>query len=834
MFNSKVAKYYVWICVLSCVITFAAKAQETIVKGVVKDAESLETLPMVNVYFKNTTIGTISDTLGNFQLTSKIKADTLVVSFLGYQERIIPVRTGYSELHVVLTPDMVDLDEVKVKPSDQQVRALLKEMVNQKPRNNPEKHDRYSFERYTKWEYRLNNVKDKMMNSRVFKDHKSYFKTRKDGTRYLPVYLSEQLVSNEFQREPLKQKSTILADKTSGLGVLGEYEIGGYTSGLDIRVNFYNNYIKLLDQNFVSPAADNGWFYYKYYLEDSVQVGNNKHYKVLFVPRRKGDKVFRGHMYVENQHYSILEVDGVLASTSGMNFVKSLRLGCHYQFVDDSIPFYKRDEVEAIFDYLPIDVSAGKERLELYYSQVSSIDKVDLNPGADVKLSAKSIAFESIKLHGAYNRDTAYWNKVRHEPLSPNDKMIYSTIDSINNIPVVKVVDNLARMTMTGYYDVGKFELGPYVDYIQYNKIEGARLFLGGRTSKEISNRWMVWGGVGYGTRNEKFSGSLGGGYKFPGTKRNVLKLYHNDKYARMGENENILYLYENMLTSSENNLVSALFTRDELDELYRQKNVTLSFEKEWRTGLTTKLKGAFLKQYSPEFYPFLYQGKPVSSISDCELSLDFRFSWKEKVVDDEFMRLYVSSDYPIIHFNVGGGRVEWAGKDEYYTKIHSTLKHNVFFGQTQLKYALEGGMIFGQLPYTLLNIPRGNETWGYYSFDFNMLNYLEYVHDKYLHAYMEYHLNGFIFNRMPFLKRLGLREVVSAKGMIGDLSQKQYESIALPSAITPMNNPYAEVGVGLENLFRFFRVEGIWRVTPSSMVGAPEFGIRAKFEIKL
>jgi hypothetical protein len=80
----------------------------------------------------------------------------------------------------------------------------------------------------------------------------------------------------------------------------------------------------------------------------------------------------------------------------------------------------------------------------------------------------------------------------------------------------------------------------------------------------------------------------------------------------------------------------------------------------------------------------------------------------------------------------------------------------------------------------------------------------------------------------------LGLREVFSAKGMIGSLSNKHQDIVEFPTSISRMSNPYIELGAGVENIFRLFRVEGIWRVRPQSLQGAPSFGIRVKFEIKL
>ncbi len=816
-------------------VTQVGFGQSLFFNGSVIDAETKEAIPMVNVYFKGTTIGTISDVNGSFKLSSPIKADTLVFSSIGYLEYKLQVSQLSNPVNIELSPDNIALMEVEVKPDDGPVRTLLARMVANKKRNNPESQERYDYEKYSKWEYLINNADSTLMDARAFRKHQSVFRTADDGSKYLPVYLSEQIVFNEFQRQPLRQKSTILADQTSGLGVLGDYEIGGYTSGLDIEYNFYNNFLKLFEENFVSPAASNGWFFYHYYLEDSVVLGDVTHYKILFTPRRKQDKVFRGHMIVEDKYYSLVEVNGELSTKSNMNFVKSLSLSSQFQLINDSISFFGTNSIKAVFDYLPIDIPTKNDRMELDFTQQASYAKVSINPRNTVALSAKSLAYESVKTDGFKDRDTTYWLQARHVPLTANDKELYATIDSVNTIPVVKLVDNLARMSMTGYYDFGRLEMGPYMHLLQFNKIEGMRLFMGGRTSKEISNRWMVWGGLGYATRTQKVSASMGGGYKLPGIRRRVFKLAYDDTYARMGENRKILYLYENMLSPSENNLVSAFFTRDEFDELYRQQNTRLSYEHEWKTGFSTKLDLGHVRHHSPEFYPFIYKGNAVTEVTNYEAALDIRLSWREKILDDEFMRLYLTSDYPILHFTVAAGQVAFAGQEENYTKLHATIKHKVNMGQTTFRYAVEGGAVFGKLPYTFLEIPRGNETYGYYTYDFNMINYLEFVHDRYLHAYTEYHLNGFVFNRMPLLRSLGFRGVFSAKGMIGDLSDQQYESIQLPASVSSLNGkPYVEVGAGIENILKVLRVEAIWRLTPESTVGAPNFGIRAKFELSL
>jgi hypothetical protein len=814
-----------------------AFSQQTQVSGKVIDLETGLPIPYVNLMFQNTRIGTLSDSLGTFSLTSKIKVDSLGFSTVGYLSKTIKVQSGITkDLVVKLKPDLIHLSEVEVTPDDGPARRMFKKIVDAKKENNPAKYDRYSYRKYTKWEYHLQNVGRKLIESKAFRNDQSVFKSDVDSTKYLPIYFSEQLVYNEFQRNPLKQKSTVLADKTSGVGVLDDYEISGYTSALDIELNFYDNYINLFAQNFVSPLADNGWFYYKYYLADSTKFAgsNNKAYRIEFFPRRIGDKVFKGYFLVDSLHYSLLEIDGTLATTSYLNFLKSMKLKGNYQMVGDSIPFFRRNQIDAIFNYVPLKNNPSKKPISLFFTQSSVIDSVSVHQKEEVKLSTNNGRYETVKMPDATERDKNYWENHRLEELSTREKLVAATIDSVSNIKAIKFANNLSNMVMTGYYDLGRWEFGPYTNIVNTNKVEGVHLFAGARTSSEISTRYMLWGGLGYGFRNKKINGIAGFGYKFPTTHRQLIRVSYDDKIVRAGENEKILFLYENSLSPTENNLISQIFKRDELDELFREQKLASTYELEWYPGLMNKLGASYTQHYSPEFYPFLRDGSPVSRVSAVELSLDTRFSWQEKVIDDKFLRIYMATDFPIIHFSVAGGKVFYSGKENYYGRFFTTIEQYLRLGQTAINYAFEGGMYFGKLPYTMLDIPRGNETFGYYSYDFNMLNFMEYIHDKYFHAYLEYHLNGFIFNRLPLFKRIGLREVFSAKTMVGSLSDKHQQIVEFPVNLTPMSNPYIELGAGVENIFRLFRVEAIWRVSPQSTQGAPAFGLRAKFEIKL
>lgn len=824
------------VLVILLFIGVTAFAQTSELTGKVSDSETGESIPYVNIIIKNTLTGTTTDTSGVYRMKYPNSADTLIFSAVGFYpvEKVIP-RTYLSSLHVQLKPETFDISEIEVKPDDGPMRELFRNIQKNKNNNNPAKFSKYSYRKYTKWGYQINNVKENMVDSKAFRNNKNVFQMNADSSKYLPLYFSEQLAFNEIQKNPSLQKSTIIGDKTKGVGILDELEISGYTSALDLEVNYYDNFINLFTQNFVSPIADNGWFFYKYFLADSMLVDNQKIYRVNYQPKRKGENTLKGYFLVEDQFYSIMEIDGDLSLSSSINFLKGLRLKSNYTFVNDSTPFYERVQIDALFDYVPFKTSKkNTDRLSLFYTQTATVDQVTINPPEEIILSTKNAKYETIKLPNAYNRDSLFWENNRMELLTEKDKLAVSVIDSVTEIKTIKVLNNLAQMSMTSYYDIGKIELGPYTSFFNTNKVEGYHLFFGARTSTEISTKMMFWGGIGYGTRNKKFNTAFGYGYRFPTVNRQVVKVYYDDKMIRHGENEKILNLYENAFTATENNIISQLLKYGELDEIFREQKVAANYEYEWYPGLLNKLSVNYTKHESPEFYPFYRNDQPLNAVSAFDVSLDTRWSREEKVIDNGFLRWYVDTKYPIVHLTLGGGKTFYDKESNYYGKVATTVKQAVNIGQSRLDYAIEAGVFVGKLPYTMLDIPRGNETYGLYRYDFNLLNYLEFVHDKYLHTYIDYHMNGFLIRRIPLLRETALREVFSSRLMIGSLSNKHEDVLTYPSAITQMENPYIELGAGLENILSMFRVEAMWRVTPKSVVGAPSFGFRALFYIGL
>lgn len=833
------------------------------VAGWLVDSQNGEGLPFSNVFVPNSLIGTQTDLDGRFQLSIPARYDTIRFSAMGYDEQFrlvddLAKSTAKGDTIIIkLKPDNLQIDEVLVRPSDKPHR-LLRAVAQSKTYNDPADHDRTEYEKYTRWEYSLANISDRTADKGlILRGAKDLMQiSPEDSSRYLPVYFSETLSHNETQADPTKARTTVLADRTRGIDIFKQYEIGGFSNALDNEINFYDDVVKMLGVGFVSPIARDGERYYDYFIIDSALVVNKvgaaaltpsdvnidgircqnpdstRLYTVKFRPKNVGDKVFEGTMVIETARFSPLSIDATMPKGTNINFVKKLNIKSSFQMVGDSIPFFGTNEMEVHIDYMP--VNSDKKRLEILCRMINSQSKVRLDIPEPLELSKKALAIETLKADEYKHKDDDFWDERRHLEMTPEEQEANAMIDSLNNVGSIKAFNYLAKAAITGYLDVGHVEIGSISEMFNTNKIEGLHLGFGLRTSKEISENWVVSGIVGYGFKNTRPTYGAGVGYRFKSPMRRTLEFNYSDRLMKIGEDENILYLYENMLSTSETNIIAQLFKREEIDELLYGQKFRLRYDNEWFTGFQTRLQATALTLESPKYYPFTQGGEEISTVRQQEVTLDFRLSWREKFMDDGLQRMYLTTYHPIVHFTVGAGHTSAGSKSSTYMRLHSTLKHRFYLGQTKLDLAVEDGIYFGKLPYAVLNVARGNKTYGFYRYDFNLMNYLQFVCDKYVYVHADYQLDGLLLHKLPAIYKLGLREVVGVKAMIGGLSDRHQDMLDLPDGVGGPTIPYVEANVGIDNILRFFRVDFIYRVCGDDFADSPRWGFRAQFALKL
>lgn len=130
-------------------------------------------------------------------------------------------------------------------------------------------------------------------------------------------------------------------------------------------------------------------------------------------------------------------------------------------------------------------------------------------------------------------------------------------------------------------------------------------------------------------------------------------------------------------------------------------------------------------------------------------------------------------------------------------------------------KYIIEAGKIWGTLPYNLLKVHDGNQTFLFDEYASNLMNYYEFVSDEYISAYYTHHFDGLLFNHIPLLRKLKWREVAHLRAVYGTLTDKNKAFSQFPDQLRSFKGiPYWEAGAGIENIFTFVRVDAIWRLT--------------------
>ena len=111
----------------------------------------------------------------------------------------------------------------------------------------------------------------------------------------------------------------------------------------------------------------------------------------------------------------------------------------------------------------------------------------------------------------------------------------------------------------------------------------------------------------------------------------------------------------------------------------------------------------------------------------------------------------------------------------------------------------------------------------------------MEFMNDRYLSWDITYWANGAIFNRLPLIKYLKLREAFSFRGLYGKLKDSNnpannLELLRFPDMnnSSPMDNtPYMEMGVGIDNILTCLRVDYVWRLTYMNRANIDRRGLR-------
>jgi hypothetical protein len=822
-------------------------AQTTQVRGVVTDASNNQAMPFVTVSFQGTTIGAPTDSYGRFKLiTTNQGLTSIKVSFVGYKVAILPVVPGKEQIiNIKLSPEAEELTQVDVKGGakpkyrnkDNPAVELIRKVIENKEKNRPEKYDYVEYRAYDKIQFSLANLSSKIGEKKLFRQYKFVFENRDSttvpGQSLLPIYLAEKLSQYYYRKKPEKEKTVVLGEKTVDFGGAVDNEgIGAFFKYLYNNVDIYDNNINIITNNFLSPIANEAPTFYKFFISDTITLENkSKLIELTFTPRNTQDMLFEGEIYITmDGNYAVQKAKLGINKNINLNFVNTMEVELDFEQNPDGRYHLSKSNTVADFGLNKSKVGGVFGIRDITYKNY-----VVNAPHPDTTYVADATGVSDEVKH----RSDQFWAQNRLDTLTTAESKVYKNIDSLKSMPSFKRTLDIATLLFAGYYPLKTFEIGPSNTFYSFNPIEGFKLRLGGRTTPELSKRYYFETYAAYGFKDEKWKYFLSGTYSL--NDKSIYKFPQNYLRASFQRDTKIPGL--NLQFVQQDNFFLS-FKRGVNDKYLYNDFYKFDYVHEYENHFSYSLEFRNWKQSPAGSLYFINNTGIVPNLTTTEVNLNLRYAPFEQFYQGKIYRTPIPSKYPVISVDFTEG-IKGAFKGAYnYQNLHARVDKRFYL--SQLGYAdasFEASHIFGQVPYPLLDIFQANQTYAYSLYSYNLMNFLEFVGDHFESVNIDQHFVGFFFNKIPLLKKLKWREVVSFKAAWAGLSDQNNPALhsslyQFPVTLTGQpityalnGTPYMEGSIGIENIFKFVRVDLVRRFDYLDHPDVTKFGIRARLK---
>ena len=786
------------IIILLCLLTFNSwlRAQETIVVGEVYDANTGEPLSNVNIYLQGTQEGTTTNAEGMFLLREELeRARTMVVSAVGYHtERFTIEPHTQSGIDIALREKVGTLAEVFVVPNENPALALMEKVRARRAANRrmvAEDAATGSTALY------VSDIQSRNLKRNLWKSLQSGMIQQEDSSYLVPLYWRQQTT------DTVREEATLLT--------VTDYQLllGQIPSTFD----FYANSMPFLSTSMLSPLAASGNTYYTYFLVDSVWVGEEKRYQVRFKTKNPFYATFNGEMLIDSATCALRSIEVKMPAQTSINYLKGLSV--HQTFTADN---QLRDEqVNMLMDFA-VKAPLGNDTTHIFPTLLLT-------------------------------RGT----KLQHEENTPQnyapeqDDMILPALDSLNNTPLFKTAKLLAYVVQTGCIPTSKYvEIGKVHHVFKLSKFEGLRVGIPLRTTDDLWKNVCLEAMVAYGMGDRAWKGFGQINVALPTERRHTMFVRYADEYMYADVDDFSEYLRENIVFNKQINIVTRLMQSLTFNPDYyyntmsRRREARLQFSDEWNSYLETQ---AYVKLGRMGY------GEPTSrynaqpSFSYSTIGASARISFNERKVDTYFERRHIYNHLPVIYLGaeLGSYRMDDMSSYRMYGNLQLMVRHDVDLGiGGELDYLVQAGLVFGRVPYPLLYHFAGNQTHTFEPHRFSLMNNYQYAADQYVALQAHWNGKGVLFNLIPGVRYLRLRELVELKMAYGGLRQDHQQVLAFPttqtghSTMRAMQVPYVEMGVGIGNILRIGEVYGVFRLTQINDPASPWWAVRFRLHLAM
>lgn len=841
MKNPLVRHIYGLLLLLSTFLSLDASGATSALTGVVVDSLTHEGLSYVAVFVEGKSAGTMTDENGRFSLAAKIPGDTLRFSMMGYSTKTVAVSPVMT---VELSPTGVTLNEVIVKPKKEKYSKknnpavdFLNRIRAASPLSDPKRHDYYNYDKYERINMAINDFDPDKNYSWIgkkfnfLKDHLDYSEI--SGRPILNFLTKEKSSEVNYRKKPESTRETVLGLKQVGLDEMTSNKDGTREALEDAfrEIDIYQNDVTLLQNRFVSPLSSIAPDFYKFYLTDTVEVDGDSCVVLSFVPHTSETWGFIGKLYVPKNDSTmfIKQIELHLPHTINVNFLDAMSVRQKFEKAPDGSRFKKSDDMIIEFSVLPALPKLYTHRNTVYENH--NFDRPSLE---DQIFNGTP---PEIILEGARDRDEAFWDNHRLVPLKKGEGSVEAMIQRLRSVPLYYWTEKTLKLLVMGYWHTGnppKFDYGPVNTSISYNTAEGVRLRAGGMTTAYLSKRWFARGFVAYGFRDHKFKYRGEVEYSFRD------KEYHSREFPVHSLRLTSLYLLDelgqNYTFTNADNLFLSWKRLADTRVTYRRATM-LEYTLELYNNFSVSAGASFERQEATRWIPFTDgYGNNFGHYNELMFNVKLRYAPGEKFLQGTTHRSPINMDAPVIEL-----MHTYAPKGVMGSMFTINRTEMRFFKRIWLSAfgyidaVVKGGHSWSPSLYMNLCLPNANLSYTIQPESFALMNPLEFINDSYAQVDLTYWMNGLIFNHIPLIKKLKLREVINFKGLWGHLSHRNnpcYDKslFVFPENVhtTLMSNvPYMEISAGIDNIFRIIRVDSVWRLSYKHSFDAPDWGIR-------
>lgn len=812
-------------------VTHAAGAGDRFIRGIVRDSVSAQGLPYASVTVQPSGASAVASADGIFEINLPEGSLSITAGCQGYAPRTVPVKkSGINLYDIYLQPVATELRELEVRrkkyskrnnPAVDFARRIKEAGKDTDPRRN----DYYSFDRYRRISLGINDFdttgQSAMLRRLPFLiEHVD--SSDVDGAPVLNISLKEVAETVNTRHKGKREKVTVRGVRSNGVDeFIDRQNVQSLLDDLLREVDLYDNDITLMRNTFVSPLSPIAPDFYRFYLVDStatVEGFDGPHISLAFYPRNKQSFGFSGHLYVAAGDTSMFvrRVEMRAPHDINLNFIDELIVEQNYDRAPDGSRLRRDDNLVMLMSVMP-------NTPQLYVSRKIGYRNHSFERPADADSIFGTLG-DTHEMACAESRDSMFWVAERHLPEPEGESKSDLLMKRLRQKPVIYWGEKILRILSTGYVGTGpdsKFDIGPVNTFASYNSLEGLRLRAGGTTTAQLSQHWFGRGYVAYGFHDRKWKYSAEAEYSFNAKKLHSrefpvhsVRLSHRYDVDRLGSH----YLY----TNADNFVLSLSRMSDRRFSYLRESKLEYTLELE--NNFSVEATVSHRRQEASGYLRFITaDGTDLGHFGMSTVGVRLRYAPGEKFYQTKSHRYPVNADAPVFELSHVFAPRDFAGSRYGLNRTELSVSKRVRMSLLGfLDLALAGGHVWGDAPFTELLIPNANLSYTIQPRSFALMNPMEFVNTSFVSLHATWHLRGLLFNRIPGVRKLGLREVVGFSGIWGHLSDKALPTVANGLPLFPEGaqmrglgrTPYMEVSAGIDNIFRILRVDYVWRLS--------------------